>query len=371
MIIDTKEFKKVSSVILTAVNTDSADILELKTKGKTLYLGVSNGEYYIKAKFLLDVEETFHATVSAILFLKLISQMTTKKLELSCNESYVLIKGNGDYKLPLIYTNDKLATLSKIRLENPTLELDVDGNKLVSILLSNSEELLKIGKIKNPVQCLYYLDQDGCITFTDGACVNNFMLPQPIKVLLQQDVVKLFKLFKDTSVKMVLGYDADKQGNIKTKVSFITESVELTALTPSNDILLEQVPVRSIRALSDKLYDYNITIGKQESVEAVNRLLLFVDKKEQDKAIGQFKFVPEKGILIKDSDSGRDNVEVIGVGTNNTGATEYTFNLVLVDLKHILESCSSDYLTINFGDKRAVVLVNGNVKYVIPERIQQ
>lgn len=368
MVLKTKEFKKMAAIILNAVESGGADILELQTKDNVLYLNVTNNEYYVSVKFLLDREETFHATVNADLFLKLVAQITTENLELSCSDKYVLIKANGNYKLPLIYRDQVVLVLPEICIENPTINMDIEGNKLVSMLVANSEELLKTGKIKQPVQNLYYLDQEGCITFTDGACVNGFNLEKPMKVLLSNSVVKLFKLFKDKTVHFILGYDADASGNIKTKVSFITDTIKLNSLTPSNDVLLTQVPVSTIRGLANKMFNYSVVVNRQELDAALTRLLLFINRKEALFALGSFVF--DNGALsISDVNEGKDNIEYINLETGSKGEGKYSFNLVLVEVKNILDTCTEDYLTINFGDNRAVVFVRGTTKYILPEKI--
>ena len=89
---------------------------------------------------------------------------------------------------------------------------------------------------------MFYIDHEGCLTFTTGACVNSFELEKPFALLLNSRLVNLFKLFKNTVVKFSLGYDAISETIIQTKVSFETDSIILTAVTGSDDKLLGQVP---------------------------------------------------------------------------------------------------------------------------------
>lgn len=175
----TNDFKEVANLILSA--TDSSELstltetLELKTEGNTLYLNTTNKEYYSSVAFELDNPESFHATVNANLFLKLIAALTTETLELSLTDQYVIIKANGVYKIPLMFEDDHLMDVPVISIENKTVEMNISGEILNSILIYNSKQL-NLGSIKKPVQKMYYLDQSGCITFTSGATVNNFTL---------------------------------------------------------------------------------------------------------------------------------------------------------------------------------------------------
>ena len=195
MIIKKEKFQEICSTILAA--TDSAEIstltetLELKVENKVLYLNVTNGEYYASVKFDLESDEQFHAAVNANLFLKLIAAVTTEDIELQAMNNYVLVKANGTYKIPMIFDGDKLLSLPKIEINNRTVSMKVSGNVLESILNYNSKELLR-GTVSRPVQKMFYVDETGCITFTTGACVNNFTLEKPVKVLFNNRLVKLF-----------------------------------------------------------------------------------------------------------------------------------------------------------------------------------
>lgn len=370
MILRTEGFKETCSLILAA--TDSNEIstitetLELKTNGKVLYLNVTNKEYYASVKFDLDHEENFHATVNATLFLKLIAAVTTETIELTKMDTYVQVKANGTYKVPLIFENDHLMELPVIAIENKTVEMNIAGSVLESILNYNSKELA-IGSLAKPVQKMFYLDQEGCITFTSGACVNSFTLEKPIKVLLNSRLVKLFKLFKTAMVKFELGYDAISDTIIQTKVSFTADRIKLTAITACDDTLLNQVPVNAIRNRANKTYPNSIVLNKDGLIEAVSRLLLFsagYGSKENVKPYSLFEFKEDHVVIY---DTNKENTEVLNY-TNNTILTEpYSMTLDLIDFKKVLDGCTEQYVTLNFGDGKACVIVRSAIKNVLPE----
>ena len=92
-----------------------------------------------------------------------------------------------------------------------------DGTWSVSLYNYNTKQL-NIGSVAKPVQKMFYIDNEGCITFTSGACVNNFTLEKPIRVLLNSRLVNLFKLFKDELVQFNLGYDPLSETIIQTNI---------------------------------------------------------------------------------------------------------------------------------------------------------
>lgn len=373
MIIKTTKFKEICSTILSA--TDSAEIstltetLELKTENKTLYLNVTNGEYYASVKFNLDSEENFTAAVNANLFLKLIAAVTSEDIELECKDTYVLIKANGTYKIPLIMDpNDgsKILSLPKIEITNPTVNMKISGNILESILNYNSKELLR-GTISRPVQKMFYVDETGCITFTTGACINNFTLEKPIKVLFNSRLVKLFKLFKNDMVDFTLGYDPISEELINTKVSFKTDKITLTAITGCNDDLLNAVPVAAIRNRANTTYTYNVVLNKNELLDTINRLLLFSAGYGTSKNLKPYSTFTCSDNQMTIYSSDKENKEIIRFKDDTKVAEEYSMILDLNDLKLILDTITEEYVTLSFGNHQAVVVKRTNISNVIPE----
>ena len=373
MIIKTKLFKEVCSTILLGIdNTDISTLtetLELKTEEKTLILNVTNGEYYVSVKFPLDHEEDFSASVNANLFLKLISAVTTEDIELEKKKDYLQVKANGTYKIPFIYDgSEEMLKLPEITINNPTTQLKISGEILNSILVYNSKELQR-GTISKPVQKLYYVDEKGCLTFTTGACVNYFELEKPIKVLFNNRLVKLFKLFKGEMTDFTLGYDPIDENLVQTKVRFETPSIILTAITGCTDDLLRSVPVAAIRGRAEKDYPYSVVLNTQELKEAINRLLLFsagYGSVKNLKPYSKFEFLNNQ-ITIYDSNN--ENTETFLFKNDTNFETLQSFILDLSDLKLVVDTVTEDYLTLSFGDHQAVVLKRGVITNVFPECI--
>lgn len=378
MIINTKEFKECCTKILSAIDNSElstlTETLELITKDNNLYLNVTNAEYYVSILFPLDHEEDFHATVNAILFLKLIAQVTTENIDIIVKDTYIQIKANGTYKIPLIFDGDHLLELPKILVDNPSLEMNISGDILQSILNYNSKELLK-STFAQPVQRMYYLDQQGCLTFTSGACVNSFTLEKPIKLLLPDRIVKLFKLFKNSLVQFSLGHSAITEKLIQTKVAFETSNIKLYAILSGEESLLNSVPADNIRNLTTAPYDYSFTLNKDLLLEAINRLLLFSKGYGVSQSAAAVQ-IPPYGIFsfecgkLEIWDSKKENVEDISY-IDKDSKPKYVFALRLLDLESVLDSCSEKEINIKFGNHRSIVITRGNISNIIPENIMK
>lgn len=371
MILRIEEMQSACSKILAAVDSNNLSILtetlQIKTEGRNLYISVTNREYFARVRIEIDSDIEFHATVNANLFLKLISQITTDTIELTVAENTLILKGNGTYKLPLIFDGDVLLELPEINIMNPTVNFTINSETLLSILQYNSKEITK-GSISKPIQKLYYMDETGAVTFTTGACVNSFTLEQPVKVLLNDRLVKLFKLFKGEKVNFTLGYDALTDEILQTKVKFETTDVCITAILSCDDSMLRQFPVNAVRGRAEASYPYSINVNREQLIQTINRLMLFTttsNGKEIVKPNSTFEFKKDSVVIY---DVKKDNKEEIYYTNTSCNIEDvYTAILDLNDLRATLETCSEQYVTLNFGDGQAVVLVRGNIKNVIPE----
>lgn len=367
-IIRSEDLKDVCGKILTAVDSTELSLvtetLELVASGDVLTVGVTNREYFAEVKLKLEDVNDFRATVNATLFLKLISQITTDTIELSVVENTLVVKGNGTYKLPLIFDGEELLKLPKIAIDNVTTEFPISSDILNSILQYNSKELTK-GTISKPVQKLYYVDELGAITFTNGACVNSFSLSQPVKILFNNRLVKLFKLFKDGDVKFTLGYDPISEEIVQTKVRFENASVSITAILSCDDTLLGSVPVKAIRGRATAEYPHSVNINKDALIQTISRLTLFNTTDTFTKPYGTFEFGNDSVVVY---DSNKENCETIYYDNDVTSLNEsYVGIFNLSDLKTTLETCNEPYLCMSFGDGAAMVISRGTVKNVIPE----
>lgn len=372
MILKTKKLQEVCSKILPAVESSELssilDTLQLKTVDKVLCLSVTNKEYFVEVKLDITDEVDFHATVSANLFLKLVSQLTAEDIELTVSDNVLNVKANGSYKIPLIFEGDNLMELPVISISNVVKEFDIPSGILNSILNYNTKELDK-GTISRPIQKFFYVDEKGAITFTTGACVNRFELAEPVKILLNKRLVKLFKLFQDCSVHFKLAYDAVEGSSdiIQTKVQFAASDIVITSILSCDDSMLSQIPVNAIRGRADNIYPYSVVLSKNDLMATLGRLMLFTSSSSEIdlKQNIMFVFGPDN---VTVSDIKGDNKEVLKYLNKESGIVEeYKANLDTMDLKLTLDTCVEPSITLSFGDGNAFILSRGSIKNVIPE----
>lgn len=366
MKLKTKEFKEACQTILYAIDTKEASLftetLELRTEGSVLNMNVTNREYYVTTKFELDQPEEFVAAVNAMLFLNLISKITTEFIDITIDGNTLKVVANGEYKLPMIYNNNTLMELPRIDIENVTNKMVIPSEILQSILIYNSKELAR-GVPTSPVQSYYYIDEFGAITFTSGACVNSFVLPSPVKMLLSNKVVKLFRLFKnESSVNFTMGQEAVTDEIIQSKVRFESGNVILTAKLIDNTAeFIQKVPVSTIRKVATSDYAYSSVLDKNWLIEILNRILLFNKENEYGKILFN-------GADVTISDYSGENKETMTSSNDpDLNNDEYSMIINLKKLKLTLEGSSDQYITMCFGDHKSVVIKKPNISDILPE----
>ena len=363
MVCRIEDLKKISSILLLAVDssevTKLTDNLELKVEDSILYLSVTNGEYFVEAKIPIFEDINFHATINAELFLKLISKTTSETVEFNIDSNNLIIDGNGRYKIPLIYENDKLLELPRITISNVTNTFNIKSSVLKSLLQYNSRELNK-SIVSNPVQKLYYIDGDGAITFTSGACVNNFKLEKPVKILLTKKVVTLFKLFGEEEVRFTLGIDEINELPI-TKVRFDSEELSISAIMPDSS-LVSSVPVSAIRGRANYDYESSVTLNRLEVVQVIERLLLF--NNFENRNYGRLEFSSDKVAIY---DFNKNNFETVRYASGKNDSLSYSAILDLMDIKIALDSHKDSHIQFSFGNGQAFTISNSSVCAIIPE----
>lgn len=366
MILRIEDLRGPCSTILTAVDSNEisqlTETLELKVRNNKLLMSVTNKEYYVRVAIDIGSDVDFHATVNANLFLKLIAQTTTDTIEFQVEGNSLIIKGNGRYKLPLIFEDDKLLELPEITLNNVTSEFNISGSILNSILVNNGKQI-GLGIISKPVQKFYYVDENGALTFTSGACINNFKLDSPVKMLLNQRLVKLFKLFRNDEVRFKMSQDSLSEEIIQTKVSFESSSILVTAVISCDDTLMHSVPVNAIRARGNSNYPYSVVINRAELLETLGRLSLF-----STKDISSYIMLNFFSDNVDIYDVRKENKETLYYKNKESSIQEeYNATLDIVELKAIVETCSEEFITFRFGDSQAFLLCREGIVNVIPE----
>lgn len=370
-----EKFQESCKIILGAVDNklstlsqnDGYGALEIVANGCELYLNTAVPEYYVSIKLDLEYEltEPFRAVIDAKIFFKLISRLTSEYIDLEVNDNVLVLTSSGEYLFPLKTGLDgDLIHLPTIDIGNVTSSFEISSDVLNSILRYNLKELESCSKsITRPVQSLLYLDESGCIAWTQNSlCVNAFKLSNPVKVLLSQKLVKLFKLFKAGDINFSLGFQ-EVGAKLQTRVRFTNDTIDIVAIADNDVSLMNTIPLTSIRGLVEKTYPYSVNFKTEEIINALQRLMLFdsgLKTEDLSKAVAEFD---SEKVTIKRN----GNSEVIYY--DSTLLPDDTFVSIAINpdtLGRVLENSEEQFIVFNFGpNEKAIMMAKGNVRSVI------
>ncbi len=367
MIFKTKELQEACKGILEAVDESSdalvTETLELTAKDGRILLSVTNREYFVTVSIPIDSDEKLHAVISASLFLKLVAKITTDTINMTIVDNALVVKGNGNYKFPLIFDGADLLELPRINIDEVTNEFIIPNETLQDILRYNSKELQKSGSgIRNTVQKMFYIDEQGAITFASGACVTSFNLESPVRLLLSEKLVKLFKLFTSENVNFTIGFTSISESLIQTKIRLKNDNVELTAITNNDTALINSVPAKVIRSVANTAYTNKVIFNKQAVLDALGRLSIFSTKNTAT-LYTYLEFTGEDLLIY---DTAKENSEKIKLEQSNV-EEPYSCILNTNDFKITLESQKEEFVTMRFGNGRSIVIERPKIKNVLPE----
>lgn len=390
MKLNVKDLQEKCKKILNVLDSNalmSNELLEIKDdacKGNA-YLTVSNGEYklqtYISSPVQTVGEEDLRAVVSANVFFKLVSKITTEWVELSVSKNSLLIKGNGNYKIPLVYEGDGIAKLPNIELENIVNEFDIESNSLQSIAKYNLKEVKK-QNLQGDIHNYVYLDEKGAVTFSAGIIViNKFNLEKPVKLLLREKIVRLFKLFSPEEVlHFALGFDSIGDGLVQTKIVLKSGDVEVVAIiaTDNGNSKVNRFPVTSAREKVEGEYPFTAIINKELLVDTITRLKLLSQASNTSSALN-FSFGLTELTIFDNEDEAtgnKENYEVFNYVSNTPKDNDsvsmlddgkYNCLLNVDDLLYVLSLGNEDFVTIKYGNKLSIVVSRPDIDIALAE----
>lgn len=380
IIIKTDKIKDIANKVAISVDGERtspiSELIELELNNKNLTLKTTNKEYFFKTtiKDVTNTDEYFHVTIVADTFLTLITKTTSNEIKFEIVNNNLVLYGNGKYTFPLVLDNDQVVVLPEIEFKETGNEIkfEIDGNILKSIYEFNSRELNKEVAV-DPIQKYYYLDNKGALTFVEGACISEFEInTTPFKLLLNERLVQLFKLFSGQKVNVTILKEAtnlntDDSQVFKNKIKFTIEDSELIAILPDSD-LVEKYPSIQIRALANIDYPGQVIISKTLLLEALDRLSIFNRKgsstKVDLKKCGQLDFSNDsvKIISLKDQNS-----ETIPYLNGSLKPFTFTSYVSLSDLTKHGNISLNDSIILYYGTGDAIMMQRKNLKQVIPE----
>lgn len=317
---------------------------DLMTNSSNLILTTTDGSNTFKVNQSIEKIEEFYTIVNADTFAKLVGKTTKEFIELENKENYLEVTGNGTYKLEIAINEEgEIVRFPDIK--------DIQGEEL-SINLNNLQEAIKVAKASvaktMEVPCLtgYYIGQDMITTDRQLVCkLDNKLITEPI--LISSEMAELLLLVEGDEILELVKKDNNL---IFYNANYTIAGKELEGK--------ELYPVQPIENLIRLDYRNTIKVNKQELLNVLDRMALFVT--DYDKNGISLAFAKD-GLCIT---SQKSNAQEL-IDAKCETEEEYNCLVDIEMLKSQVETISTDEVEIQYGQDKSIKIVDDNCIHII------
>lgn len=311
----------------------------------TLTLMTTDGSNQLRVSKKLDGDSTnFYSVVDVDKFSKLVGKTTSENIDLINKDNYLEFKGNGTYKLDIpINEEGEIVKFPSIGLEvienEKTIELPIE--KLKSIITT-----LKVSVAKTmEVPCLtgYYISDKSVATDRQMmGYIKDSIIDEPI--LISSEMAELLQLLEGETVNLL------KEDN---KLYFATDNILIYGKQLEG---IDKYPVSQIEQLMSLDYKYSVKCKKQDLLDVLDRMSLFVGNYDKNGVILTFS---NDGLQVTSQESNATEIIELDMDAN-VDYEEFSCLIDIEMLKSQVQKNISDTIEIHYGQAQSIILVEGN-----------
>lgn len=318
--------------------------IELKEGKLTLLTTDASNYLYVMQDNIAGDE--FYVTVQVEQFSRLISKMTCDTITLELDNSVLLVKGNGEYKieLPLDETGELIKFPSP--MDNETTDgTDVSLATIKTILNSIKPSLATTMEV--PIYTRYYLGDQ--VIATDSYKISgmnaNVLHTDPMLIsvetmdLLDVMTCETIQFHKNESALIFTSPDCIVYGHLMDGV--------------------EDYPVDSVKQLIDEKFESNCKLDKNALLSVLDRIGLFVSQYD-NKCITLI--FTEEGMSI--SSKASTGVELLKY-LESENFKPFTCNVDIVVFTQQLKGCTSDTIQLEYGNENTLKWTDKDITQVM------
>lgn len=317
------------------------EVLENKITLKT-----TDGSNHLYIVEKLDGEfHNFYSIVNADMFAKLVSKTTSEFIELINNDAFLEFKGNGTYKLEIpVNADGEIIKFPQFNVREDIVPQQISITSLKNILTSAKVSVAKTMEV--PCLTGYYISDKVVSTNREMIClIEDTISKEPI--LVSSPMAELLQLFEGADLAFV------KDEN---KLMFETENVILFGKElEGKDIY----PVAAVENLAKSNYDNLIVVNKQDLLNVLDRMALFVTDYDKN---GVFLKFTSDGLEIRSQKS--NAVELLAI-KSETPIFEFSCLADIEMLKSQVGAVIGDIVNIYYGQPTSLKIKEGNTTMVL------
>lgn len=324
-------------------------LIGIEFKGRVLSLYTTDGsnQLIVKHAFrdqeLPEILQEFYTIVNADTFSKLVGKTTKETIELENKDNYLEFKGNGVNKFDIAINED--GEIVRFKAQE---KIDAEPFSIDTKLLQGAIKVAKASIAKTmDVPCLtgYYICDNIITTDRQLVCKLNYGLcKEPL--LLPSEMAELLLLAERETIN-VLHKD--------NKLMFFDEDFVLCG----NELEGKEIyPVQPINNLVSLDYKSEISVKKQELLNVLDRMALFVSDRDENGIILTFA----SGTLQITSKKSNANEIIV---SDTQGNLDFECLVDIQMLKSQVETISTDMVQISYGQDKSIKIQDGYVTHVI------
>ena len=320
--------------------------IAIKVENNVLTLLVSDDDNYLNVSEPIESED-FYAVVSADLFSKLIMRTTSETVTLTLDGNILEVHGNGTHKFPV---DIDVNTMEVVKYPDPAKELmEVQQTSIGTIDTATIKTILRAVKpsiavgVEQPQYNSYYLSDVvlGTDTFKIS-CLKSNVTATPI--LVSAKLMELLDVYTGTEPLKVYKTNG--------KLMFVGENYTVCGGMLGDT---SSFPVDAIMSYMTNEYPNKCTLPKQELIQLLERLSLFVGT--FDDGVINVEFA-EDGLHVSSQKS--DSVEVIPYVSSEI--TEPVSGKVYLEMfKAQVKAQTPENIVLYFGDGKSLKLEDDDI----------
>jgi len=321
--------------------------IELTNKGD-LVLTTTDASNYLQVKESKISGDEFYVVVEVETFAKLVAKTTKENivLELDNEDNKLLFTGNGKYELELPIDEEG-------RLVKYPIPMSFDENAFTdTVKLSTIKTILSTAKsalstsLDNPCYTGYYIGENLIATDTFKICGMGIRVLQS-DALISAEMMDLLDVMDEEDIRVY---------RERNKIAFETGNCKITGNMLEG---IEEYAVEPITGLLSTEFDSQCSVSKDELLQTLDRLSLFVGP--YDKNVINLTFT-NKGILISNKKS--NGSELVEYRTSEN-FKDFTCQINIEMLVSQVKSHTTDSVDISYGLDNCIKITEGNVTQVI------
>lgn len=325
------------------------ELMSIKAVDNTLILVTTDATNYLYIKDENLECEDFEVVVKVDVFSKLISKMTCETVTLDIDSDKLTVIGNGKYSIELPL--DENGAL--IKYPDPLAEFDTSPElpcteinlSTIKLILSTNRAALAT-TLEVPCYTGYYIGDKIVTTDTYKICATKIPIFEN-PVLLNPEMMNLLDVMTAEKVKCTW------QDN---KIVFTTPDCVVYGTVLAG---IEDFAIDAISQLVDESFDSCCKVSKNELLNVLDRLSLFVDDYDRNEITLTFT---ENGIMcMNKQESGTELIKYL----DSQNFKDYTCTVDIVMLMSQVKAQQADSVEIWYGKPNAVKMVDGNVVQIV------